>query len=689
MEIVTPDADQEKKLAVTLAGCPLFRALKADHFAQILKAGQVVQYAAGEAIIEQGQTADSFSVILEGEASVNVEGAAGERLELGRVPAPNSVGEVGLLLEEVRSASVVAAGDVLALKFGAKAFQAMFQKIPEFGAGLSHGLAFRLSRVSGKIGLPDYDTSQGKPETEVVTMLPSELCRRHRVLPLQKEGSVLTVGFVDEPSRAVMSAVHSQLPGLEINSAHIDLDFFNEVVRSIGGVKGWTTGSMPVVTEDEEPRPGSPRLDALLERMVAEGASDLHLSARHRPRWRVDGDMHEMADAAPLGTNEVWDLVEPILEGRHKDQFLAENDTDMAYSLPGVARFRVNLFQDYKGAGAVFRQIPSKIMSLEELQMPAVLKKFCEIPKGLVLVTGPTGSGKSTTLAAMVNQIKRHRACHILTLEDPIEFLQESDLALVNQREIGGHTESFARGLRAALREDPDVVLVGELRDRETIQLALETANTGHLVFATLHTNTAVSAVDRVIDQFPAEEQSQVRSVLGDVLRGVVAQTLVRRQSGGRAAVLEIMVVTVAVANLIREHKTVQIPGIMQVNRGLGMCLFNDELQRLIEERQVDMETAMAAAVDKDDLVRRFRSGITLASDPKNREQFRVMAVKPESPGAKAELQRGDLILEVNTRPAKEFTLEDVRSVFRTDGRHAIVVERSGKRVKLTLELVR
>jgi len=688
METVTPDAGQQRQLAEVLARCPLFRALKPDHFPQILKAGELVRFASGEAIIQQGTPADSFFVLMDGEATISVSGQGGDATSLGRVPYPNSVGEVGLLLGEQRTASVTATGDVLALKFGAKAFEAMFQKIPNFGIGLSQGLAYRLSQVSGKIGLPEYDTGRGVPETEVVTLLPSEFCRRHRVLALAKEQSVLTLGFVDEPTSAVTSAVHAQLPGVDLNPVHVDVEFFNQVMSRHGGVEGWTTGSMPAVSEDAA-APSSPRLDALLQRMVAEGASDLHLSARHKPRWRVDGDMQEMADAAPLGTEEVWELLEPVLEKRHREEFLADSDTDLAYTLPGVARFRVNLFRDHKGVGAVLRQIPSKIMSLDELGMPDVLRTLCDIPKGLVLVTGPTGSGKSTTLAAMIDYIKRKRACHILTLEDPIEFLQESDVALVNQREIGGHTGSFARGLRAALREDPDVVLVGELRDQETIQLALETANTGHLVFATLHTNSAVSAVDRVIDQFPADEQSQVRSVLGDVLRGVVAQTLVRKPTGGRLAVLEVMVVTLAVSNLIREHKTVQIPGIMQVNRALGMSLLNDELQRLIEQKKIDMETAMAAAVDKDDLAKRFRSGVTLAADPQSAERFRVVAVKPDAPGAKAGLQRGDAILEVNTRPGKEFTLEDLRSVFRTDGRHALVVDRGGKRVKLTLELTR
>jgi len=337
----------------------------------------------------------------------------------------------------------------------------------------------------------------------------------------------------------------------------------------------------------------------------------------------------------------------------------------------------------------VLRQIPSQILTLDQLGTPPVLKTLCEYPKGLVLVTGPTGSGKSTTLAAMIDEIKRSKKLHIVTLEDPIEFVHQSGQSLINQREVGGHTKSFARGLRAALREDPDVVLVGEMRDLETISLALETANTGHLVFATLHTNNAISAVDRIIDQFPADRQAQVRSVLADVLRGVVAQTLCKKIGGGRLAAVEVLVVNFAVANLIREAKTIQIPSIMQANRASGMQLLNDELGRLIEAKKIAMEEALSKAVDKDDLARRFRSGVSLASDPPAMQRFRVMAVNPKSPGEEAGLLRGDYILEINNKPAAEFTLDEVRMVFRTDGKHQLGVERAGKRVKLTLELKR
>jgi twitching motility protein PilT len=303
-------------------------------------------------------------------------------------------------------------------------------------------------------------------------------------------------------------------------------------------------------------------------------------------------------------------------------------------------------------------------------------------------VTGPTGSGKSTTLAAMIDRVNKTRPAHIVTIEDPIEFVHASQKCLVTQREIGGSARSFARGLRAALREDPDIILVGEMRDAETIQLALEAANTGHLVFATLHTNTAVSAVDRIVDQFPADQQSQTRSVLADVVRGVVAQTLCRRVAGGRVAALEVMVVNQAIANLIREDKTVQIPGMMQAARGQGMSLLNDELMRLVEAKTISMAEATAKAVDKQEFLRRFRSGVTLANEPGRPGAFRVTQLEPASPGAEAGFARGDVIVELDGKPIT-YELEQMRVVFRTDGRQLITVERGGKKLRLTLELKR
>jgi twitching motility protein PilT len=687
METLTVDSGLQETIVAALGQCPLFRALKPELLPQLLKAAEAVRFEPGEAIIQQGDPSDSFLVLIEGEAAVVGEKASGDKMELGRIPKPSSVGEVGLLLGEPRTATVAAATAVVALRFGAKAFEAMFQKIPNFGLGLSAGLAYRLQQVSGRVPLPEYDVAAAPPSPEVVSVLPFEFVQRHRVVPLKQEGNVLTLGLVDDPSSQVLRSVHEQVPGVEIHPVRVSAQAFGEVLRAHGGVAGWRAA--PAAPEAAAAQPRAPKLDPMLERVVAEGASDLHLSPGHKPHWRIDGDIQEIADAASIGPDHVLELLSPVLSPRHRTQFAEEHDTDFAYAIPGLARFRVNMFRDANGVGAVFRQIPSKILTFEQLGLPAVLKDLCGIPKGLILVTGPTGSGKSTTLAAMIDHINKTRRAHIITVEDPIEFVHKSQASLVNQREIGGHTRSFSRALRAALREDPDIILVGELRDRETVALALEAANTGHLVFATLHTNTAVTAVDRVVDQFPAEEQAQARSVLSEVMRGVVAQTLCKRMGGGRLAALEVLIVNYAVANLIREAKTVQITSIMQSSRAQGMSLLNDELMRLVEGKKIELSEAMAAAVDKPDMARRFRSGVTLAAEPPALDRFRVIAVTAGSPGAEAGLTRGDLIVEIAGKPSNTYSLDEVRQLFRSDGKHLLTVDRGGKRRPVTLELKR
>jgi twitching motility protein PilT len=290
-----------------------------------------------------------------------------------------------------------------------------------------------------------------------------------------------------------------------------------------------------------------------------------------------------------------------ITPERNLEEFEATNDSDFAYEIPGLARFRVNLFRDRKGVGGVFRQIPADIMTAEDLDLSDAILKLCDLNKGLVVVTGPTGSGKSTTLAAVVDYINRTRKAHIITIEDPIEFVHENKKCLINQREVGVHTEGFKVALRAALREDPDIVLVGEMRDLETVEIALETAETGHLVFGTLHTNTAPSTVDRIIDQFPADQQNQIRAMLSESLKAVIAQTLCKVKGGGRTAAMEILLVTNAVSNLIREGKTFQIPSLMQTGSGAGMQTLNDSLLELVQMDQVTPREAYRNAVDKDE----------------------------------------------------------------------------------------
>ena len=326
---------------------------------------------------------------------------------------------------------------------------------------------------------------------------------------------------------------------------------------------------------------------------VEQGASDCHLSAGEPPMIRIHGDLKKL-DHAPLTKEEAHALVYDIMNDAQRKAFEETHECDFSFEMGAVARFRVNVFMQRKGEGAVFRTIPTKILTLEQLEMPAILKQLCEKEKGLILVTGPTGSGKSTTLAGMVDYLNETFEGHILTVEDPIEFVHQSKKCLVNQRELGPHTNSFANALRAALREDPDVILVGEMRDLETIQLALTAAETGHIVFGTLHTSSAPKTVDRIIDVFPPNQQAQIRAQFAESIEAVITQTLLKKKGGGRIAALEIMTGTTAVRNLVREGKIHQIPGTMQVSQKDGMQTMDMALQNLVSRGLVSKEEAQA-----------------------------------------------------------------------------------------------
>jgi twitching motility protein PilT len=349
-------------------------------------------------------------------------------------------------------------------------------------------------------------------------------------------------------------------------------------------------------------------IDKYLNMMVEHKASDLHYCTGCKPIFRVDGGLVGMRSEEPIDEHVAKQVLYEIMPKENEAEFNDCNDTDFAYEITGTGRFRVNVFRDHRGIGGVFRLIPSEVLTCEQLHLPDVVKKFCNLGKGLVLATGPTGSGKSTTLAAMIDLINGTRNEHILTIEDPIEFVHKNKKCLVNQREVHTHTEGFKRALRAALREDPDIVLVGEMRDLETTHIAIETAETGHLVFGTLHTTTAISTIDRLIDQFPHEQQQQIRMMLSSGLKGVVAQNLLRRKGGGRVAALEVLVVNAAVASLIREGKNSQIMSIMQTAKKEGMTLLNEELTRLVKEDIVEASEAWKKAVDKEELLRNFET---------------------------------------------------------------------------------
>ena len=356
-------------------------------------------------------------------------------------------------------------------------------------------------------------------------------------------------------------------------------------------------------------------MDQLLNYMLDRKASDLHVSSDTPPIIRVDGDMTPIEGYPPLATGRLKDMLFSIAPEKNREQWLSIKDTDFAYETPR-ARFRVNVFEDRKGIGSVMRQIPNTIRTAQEMGLPQAVLDLCFLNKGLVVVTGPTGSGKSTTLASMIDHINRNRDDHIITIEDPIEFVHPNRRCLVNQREIGVHTGSFKHALRAALREDPDIVLVGEMRDLETIAIAIETAETGHLVFGTLHTNTAPSTVDRIIDQFPADRQEQIRMMLSESLKGVITQTLCKKIGGGRVAAMEILIATSSVANLIREGKTFQIPSMMQTGKGVGMQTLNDALLDLVKKKLVEPQEAYTKAIHKTELKQMLeRSGFKLEAE--------------------------------------------------------------------------
>ena len=341
------------------------------------------------------------------------------------------------------------------------------------------------------------------------------------------------------------------------------------------------------------------KMEELFRALVASGSSDLHLRTGEPPVMRLHGEMERVAGGAPIGEAELENLIRSIMTPKALGEFPERNDTDWAYEIDGLARFRCNAGRERLGPFAVFRIIPTNILTADQLGLSKEVQNLAYLTKGLVLVTGPTGSGKSTTLAGIIDLVNRTRTDHLITIEDPIEFVHKSRKCIVTQREVGVHTHGFKQALRAALREDPDVVLVGEMRDLETVAIAIETAETGHLVFGTLHTTTAPSTIDRIIDQFSADRQGQIRVMLSESLKGVVSQTLCKKIGGGRVAAREILLTNGAVSNLIREGKVFQIPSIMQTNRKLGMVTMNDCLADLVDARQVEPKEAYMKSVDK------------------------------------------------------------------------------------------
>ena len=587
--ILTPE--QTARTLALFDEVAIFRILEGEFRAKVLAAGEAFRFEANEELVSQGAPSDAFYLITEGHAMVFHE-HDDEHTHLTDMGPASTFGEIGLLLDDVRTAGIRARDGVIAVRFSRDVFHRLFERIPAFGRAVACGMAKRLNKVSSQLHLPDYDGGE-LDEQLAGHLLPVPFILRHRLLPLGMEGSKLKVGFVDDPDATVVKSIHNYVPGIQLESVRIERAYFNKVMRSRLGLN-MESGAQA----EESQTTGGCKLDPLLERGLAEGVSDLHLTAGKRPYWRLDGHVKEIEDAPKTGTNELLEVFTPFMDKRHRNEFEETGDTDFGYGLTDHARFRVNMFRDMNGINVSMRLIPSNIMTLDQLGLPPICHAFCSQPHGLVVVTGPTGSGKSTTLAAMINEVNQTRRDHIITLEDPIEFIHHNKQAIIHQREIGGHVSTFARSIRSALREDPDVILVGETRDLETLRLVIEVANTGHLVFATLHTNSALATVNRIVDMFPATSQNQVRNTLSSVMRGIISQTLCRRIGGGRVAAFEVLKMTVAIANLVRDGKTQQIMNALQSGKRDGHQLLNESLGKLVKDEVVTREEALGKTYD-------------------------------------------------------------------------------------------
>lgn len=381
-------------------------------------------------------------------------------------------------------------------------------------------------------------------------------------------------------------------------------------------------------------------MEQLLRELVEREASDLHLRVAEPPILRLHGEMTRIEERPPFEPAPLEALLRSIMPERNQREFSEVSDTDFAYEIEGVARFRCNALRDRRGAAAVFRVIPATVVTVDDLGISDEVQRLAQLPRGLVLVTGPTGSGKSTTLCSLIDLVNRTRNDHVITIEDPIEFVHPNKQCLITQRQVGVHTGSFKHALRAALREDPDIILVGELRDLETVSIAIETAETGHLVFGTLHTTSAVSTVDRLIDQFSADRQSQIRVMLSESLRGVISQVLCKKIGGGRVAAREVLLSIPAVSNLIREGKTFQLPSIMQTSKRLGMVMLNDALIALVDANQVEPAEAYQKASDKTGILTMLRQRqhdtSFIDADPAGREPAGRVAEGARKQGAVA-----------------------------------------------------
>jgi len=462
-----------------------------------------------------------------------------------------------------------------------------------------------VAAFADQLNLPFWDPTTTPVSPLVEGMIPADIAQKHGVVALATEGDALILATDDPLDEATLELI-SQVTGWRARPCLATrADIHGALAAMYGPGADGAAGSFTVL----DSRPVAVNVDQMLRGLVERGGSDLHLTAGLPPMIRLDGDLQALEGFEVLIPSKIRDIVYEILSQKVRERFENNLELDTSHVIPGVGRFRVNVFQQRDAVGAVFRAIPFEILSLDQLGMPGSVRQFAELPRGLVLVTGPTGSGKSTTLAALIDIINSSSPVHIMSVEDPIEFLHQHKTAVVNQREVGEDTKSFAEALKHVLRQDPDVILVGEMRDLETISTALTAAETGHLVFATLHTQDAPQSIDRMIDVFPAHQQQQIRTQLATTIQGIVTQQLLPRANGrGRAVACEILVATSAVRNLVREGKTYQIYSAMQAGGKYGMVTMDQSLAQLVNKGVIDVRVAEERCANPQDLRRLIES---------------------------------------------------------------------------------
>lgn len=458
-----------------------------------------------------------------------------------------------------------------------------------------------VAAVADQLQIPFWDPSLTPVSPLVDGVIPADLARKHSVIAVAIDGDALLVA-TDNPLEDAALNVISQVTGWKAKPC---LAARNDILGAIAGMYGPSAGAGAAAHTTSDSPADELHVNQMLARVVERGASDLHLTSGLPPMVRLHGALEPLEGFPSLTPSKLRDLVYNILPQRVRERFENQLELDTSHVVPGVGRFRLNVFQQRDSVGAVFRSIPFEIKTLEQLGVPGTIAQFADLPRGLVLVTGPTGSGKSTTLAALIDIINRDKPLHIMSVEDPIEFLHHHKRAVVNQREVGEDTKSFAEALKHVLRQDPDVILVGELRDLETISTALTAAETGHLVFATLHTQDAPQSIDRMIDVFPAHQQQQIRTQLATTIQGIVTQQLVpRADRRGRVVACEILVATPAIRNLVREGKTHQMYSIMQSGQKFGMVTMDQTLSELVKRGLITHEDAFERCANPDDLRR-------------------------------------------------------------------------------------